>query len=99
MIRILHRPLSFGRNTYSNDVQLLKRCLSISASTYKDSTLLEKPEAARMDFEAARPFKRKSFKELVRAWTVLKVSSYNIIVNNAERVSVSTFFFLLDTWL
>jgi len=80
-----------GKYQYEK-VVLNQRCLSsVSPCNQKHSPSIEEQAGTtHIDFEAVRPFERKSYKELVRAWTVLKVSSYNIIVDNAERVSVNT---------
>ena len=40
-----------------------------------------------IDFENNRPFHKKKLKELVRSLTILKLCSYDGVVNNAERVS------------
>ena len=43
--------------------------------------------ATNIDFENNRPFQQKKLKELVRSLTILKLCSYDGVVNNAERVS------------
>lgn len=40
-----------------------------------------------LDFESSQPFAKKSFLELVRAYCILKLTSYETIVKYSEKVS------------